>query len=186
MLLTRDDSWAQEQVDAGLADAAARPAADPRAHAITRWLGADAPDEPPGVRPSSPPGAGRLVVCSDGLWNYAPTATTSPRSSRARASVDAAIAVARALREHALGEGGHDNITVAVVDVAPDRRTPPTRETEEPMTDLQRRDAPERVPAGRRQTASSAIVRITASGTGAAGPAAATRPRSSSSTCPAR
>ncbi len=44
--LTVDDSWAREQVDAGVLDE--RDAeADPRAHAITRWLGADAPDEPP-------------------------------------------------------------------------------------------------------------------------------------------
>ena len=44
----------------------------PQAHAITRWLGRDTPTTVPKT-----PGCTRiaedgwLVVCSDGLWNYA-------------------------------------------------------------------------------------------------------------------
>ena len=36
-----------------------------------RWIGADAPDDPPAVVRFTAPGAGRLVLCSDGLWNTA-------------------------------------------------------------------------------------------------------------------
>ena len=47
---------------------------DPRAHMITRWLGADAPDLAPGITTFAPTHPGRVVVCSDGLWNYTPAA----------------------------------------------------------------------------------------------------------------
>ena len=58
-------------------------------------------------------GPGWLLVCSDGLWNYA----SDP--SALRAQVDAAgttdpPALAQALVEWAIGQGGHDNITVAL------------------------------------------------------------------------
>ncbi len=71
-LLTTDHSWAVEIVALGELDEAAA-AADPRAHAITRWLGADASDAPSVVelRPAEP---GLLLLCSDGLWNYLPDA----------------------------------------------------------------------------------------------------------------
>ena len=67
--LTSDHSWAQCQIDAGLA-VPHEALADPRAHAITRWLGPDAPDETAPVALFRPLGAGRLVLCTDGLWNY--------------------------------------------------------------------------------------------------------------------
>ena len=125
LLLTVDDSWAQEQVDAGTmseADAGA----DSRAHAITRWLGADAPDEPFPVTSFVPDGPGRLVVCSDGLWNYAPSASEIAELV-ARVPADAApLELSRALVEAALAAGGHDNVTVAIVDVSPASDTEPT------------------------------------------------------------
>ena len=60
--LTIDHSWAEEQVRAGrLSRAAAE--ADGRAHAITRWLGADAvPQDVPACRPCARTDAGHLVA----------------------------------------------------------------------------------------------------------------------------
>ena len=116
VMLTRDDSWMDEQLAAGLLDERAA-AADPRAHMITNWLGADSPGETPRITSFSPEGAGRLVLCSDGLWNYA----SAPEDVAALvAGVGAgapARAVADALVDYALGAGGRDNVTVAVLDV---------------------------------------------------------------------
>ena len=84
-LLTVDDSWAQEQVDAGTmseADAGA----DSRARTPSpAGSGADAPDEPFPVSSFVPDEPGRLVVCSDGLWNYAPTRVRHRRARRSGA-----------------------------------------------------------------------------------------------------
>ena len=121
-LLTVDDSWATDQVAAGLLDAEAA-AADPRAHAITRWLGPDIEDPTPQLYRFTPDPPGRLLLCSDGLWNYAPTpqnlldllAQLPPEASP--------LIVARALVEVALARGGRDNITVVVIDIAPSRRS---------------------------------------------------------------
>src|SRR5258708_2833590 len=50
--------------------------ASPHAHVLTRWLGGeeadldDDPDRAPHVERFTPPGAGALLICSDGLWNY--------------------------------------------------------------------------------------------------------------------
>jgi serine/threonine protein phosphatase PrpC len=116
--LTIDDSWAQEQVGAGLLSAQ-EAGADSRAHMITRWLGRDAPDQDPQLVTLRPTEAGRLVLCSDGLWNYAPDAANIAALLDGLPSGAAPIAAARALTDNALEAGGHDNITVAVVNVAP-------------------------------------------------------------------
>jgi len=113
--LTLDDSWAGEQVAAGRlsAEEAAR---DKRAHAITRWVGADAPDGPPGFVAAQVEAPGRLILCSDGVWNY----TASPGSLAGLLEnlpgEASPAAVARTLAEVALERGGHDNITAVVVD----------------------------------------------------------------------
>lgn len=66
--LTTDHSWASELVARGVEVAEAERA--PGAHAITRWVGADAPvDDVPSVQ-LAPTGPGWVLVCSDGLWNY--------------------------------------------------------------------------------------------------------------------
>ena len=116
--LTVDDSWVREQIDLGALspDEADR---HPHAHAITRWLGEDAPGGAPRVTTFVPPSAGRLVLCSDGLWNYAPTTDRIAALVRQHPTSTAPIDVARALTRVALAGGGRDNITVVVVDVVP-------------------------------------------------------------------
>lgn len=117
-LLTADHSWAQEQVEAG-ALSAREAAEDPRAHTITRWLGRDAPSEIPQLDTIRIEQAGRLVMCTDGLWNYAPEASDIATLLDALPAEAASIAAARALADFAIAAGGHDNVTVAVIDVIP-------------------------------------------------------------------
>jgi serine/threonine protein phosphatase PrpC len=115
-LLTTDHSWAQEQVASGAMTAAAAEV-DPRAHAITRWLGGDAP-EPADTTTWRPGGPGVLVLCSDGLWNVLDGPEELARlleSSDDRTT----LALARRLASTALGRGGHDNVTVAVIEIEP-------------------------------------------------------------------
>ena len=116
--LTLDHSWAQEQVDAQRMPTVVADG-DRRAHAITRWLGKDAPGGPPSITVFQPVAEGRLILCSDGLWNYVATtdelgALVSGQRERASAGE-----VATALVRAALQRGGHDNVTVAVVELAP-------------------------------------------------------------------
>ncbi len=117
-LLTVDDSWAQEQVTAGRMSAA-QAGSDSRAHSITRWLGEDAPEGPAQIVTLQPTEPGRLVLCSDGLWNYAPDATDIAALLEALASDATALAVAHSLTDAALAEGGRDNITVVILDIKP-------------------------------------------------------------------
>ena len=113
-LLTRDHSWAQEQVTSG-AMTVATAALDPRAHVITRWLGDDAPESADTAR-WTPDGNGRLVLCTDGLWNVIPgedelaPLVTSPGDH-------SPLALARRLVSTAIDRGGPDNVTVAVIAV---------------------------------------------------------------------
>ena len=68
LMLTVDDSFAAEQI----ADGVPRKDAEtgPQAHAITRWLGIDAPDHTPRTNSLDLATPGWVLVCSDGLWNY--------------------------------------------------------------------------------------------------------------------
>ncbi|GHB40355.1 hypothetical protein GCM10010347_07420 [Streptomyces cirratus] len=131
--LTEDDSWAAQMVAAGLMGEA-EAYADVRAHAITGWLGADAYDLEPHTASFKPDHPGVVVVCTDGLWNYA-------ESAREMAEVlpsDAAfrpLHSAQVLVGHALDGGGHDNITVAVVPFAAVPPRPPVHAETEPETE---------------------------------------------------
>jgi serine/threonine protein phosphatase PrpC len=112
-LLTQDDSWAAEQIAAGTMTAADAYAL-PQAHTITRWIGHDAdPNWRPRLTQFHASGPGRLVLCSDGLWNYALEA----QDVAAAAGIGDPLAVAQRLVAFANERGGHDNITVIVVDV---------------------------------------------------------------------
>ncbi|MBB4979421.1 MULTISPECIES: PP2C family serine/threonine-protein phosphatase [Streptomyces] len=111
--LTEDDSWAAQMVAAGLMNEA-EAYADERAHAITGWLGADSYELDPHTAAFKPDRSGVVVVCTDGLWNYAEAAEDMARVVPADAA-DRLLHGAQVLVGHALDGGGHDNITVALV-----------------------------------------------------------------------
>ncbi|MFI6693250.1 protein phosphatase 2C domain-containing protein [Streptomyces sp. NPDC050433] len=114
--LTEDDSWAAQMVAAGLMNEA-EAYADERAHAITGWLGADAYELEPHTASFKPDRPGVVVVCTDGLWNYA----ESPQEMARVLPTDAAtrpLRSAQVLVGHALDGGGHDNVTVALLPFA--------------------------------------------------------------------
>jgi PPM family protein phosphatase len=116
--LTRDHSWLEEIVAAGLSslDEALK---SPLAHALTRCLGPmpgsdDSAHAEPEVA-QAPRRSGYLVLCSDGLWNH--FASADELSSMVGDLLDDAPAHALAdrLLSAALARGGHDNVTVAVL-----------------------------------------------------------------------
>jgi PPM family protein phosphatase len=120
--LSTDDSVAALAVDEGMQPAVALSL--PGGHAITAWLGADAPD--PAVHLATHPvRTGDLVLaCSDGLWNYAPTdeSLADQVAAALPPSTDelAAAKVCEQLVAWANGEGGSDNICVALAPVVAD------------------------------------------------------------------
>ncbi|MGR8010516.1 PP2C family protein-serine/threonine phosphatase [Streptomyces hypolithicus] len=114
--LTEDDSWAAQMVAAGLMNEA-EAYADERAHAITGWLGADAYELEPHTASFKPDRAGVVVVCTDGLWNYAEAAQEMAQAAPADAAARP-LHCAQVLLGHALDGGGHDNVTVAVLPFA--------------------------------------------------------------------
>ncbi|WP_018531527.1 protein phosphatase 2C domain-containing protein [Streptomyces sp. HmicA12] len=111
--LTEDDSWAAQMVAAGLMNEA-EAYADERAHAITGWLGADAYELDPHTASFKPDRPGVVVVCTDGLWNYAEAVEQMARVVPADAA-ERPLHAAQVLVGHALDGGGHDNVTVAVL-----------------------------------------------------------------------
>jgi PPM family protein phosphatase len=117
-LLTKDDSWFNEVVLSGeMTEAEARISAN--AHAITRWLGADAIDFEPSIIEFLIPDSGYLLLCSDGLWNYAEDIIKMENlviNLVNQNSGSDAVTVARGLVEFARRKGGYDNITVAILD----------------------------------------------------------------------
>ncbi|WP_098026971.1 protein phosphatase 2C domain-containing protein [Streptomyces sp. st115] len=114
--LTEDDSWAAQMVAAGLMNEA-EAYADERAHAITGWLGADAYELEPHTAAFKPDRPGLVVVCTDGLWNYAESAEEMAAAVPADAG-ERPLHAARVLVGHALDGGGHDNVTVALLPFA--------------------------------------------------------------------
>jgi serine/threonine protein phosphatase PrpC len=122
--LTEDDSWATHAIGLGMdPDTAMR---DPKAHAITGWLGADAGPIAPRTGRLDATVAGHLVVCSDGLWNYLPHPAefaATVRDHLAKAATESAplLAAARSLTAFANAAGGADNITVALIPVSPNQ-----------------------------------------------------------------
>jgi PPM family protein phosphatase len=116
--LTVDDSFAEEGIAKGLLTPE-QAAKSPFLHSITNWVGPDAPERPPRTVTLRPERRGRLVLCTDGLWNYAPSAGELGALIDALPDGAAPAAVARALADMANDRGGHDNITVAVIDIDP-------------------------------------------------------------------
>lgn len=123
--ISADDSLAAAAVAAGIDASAALEG--PAGHAITAWLGADAPVVEPHLG-SAPVEPGDLVLAnSDGLWNYAPTdaamgelaGTMLPEPGEPIPLAE----VCERLVTWAVDAGGMDNICVAL-----------TGTTEEPAT----------------------------------------------------
>jgi PPM family protein phosphatase len=112
--LSNDHSWAGQAMAEGMTEEEAM--ADPRAHSITNWLGWDHDHQPAAdvavfelTEPS------RVLLCSDGLWNYA----GSPGELAAlinRAAPADTLALSETLVSYANASGGHDNITVVLTD----------------------------------------------------------------------
>ena len=120
LLLTVDDSWAAEAIRAGADRAEAE--SGPHAHTITRWLGPDAPDHTPVTAPLEVSEPGWLLLCSDGLWNYAsePDRLAAVFAQAAAEVADAdPVRIAQRLVEWAIEQGGHDNITAALARLIP-------------------------------------------------------------------
>ena len=114
--LTQDHSWLNDVVSSGMLSAEAAEH-DPRAHAITRWFGADNVVAAPAEQLRFPiPGPGTLLLCTDGLWNYAESMEAFTQAFQAaEAAGPEALVQANHLIQFAMGEGGRDNITVAIL-----------------------------------------------------------------------
>jgi serine/threonine protein phosphatase PrpC len=79
-------------------------------------LGSDAPGVEPEVVSFVPDRPGRVVLCTDGLWNYTPR--TSDLAGLVRRFAPAGpAALAHALTDFAVEAGGRDNVTVAVLEI---------------------------------------------------------------------
>jgi PPM family protein phosphatase len=117
-LLTHDHSWVNEAIARGeVRDADEVQGA--LAHTITKCLGplevGDVPAEiDPDVRSRDLAGPGVVMLCSDGLWNYAPKAADIAAVLRAAPDDTNAVDVARLLVNYALARGGQDNVSVTV------------------------------------------------------------------------
>ena len=119
--LTHDHSWVNQVVDAGqmTLEEAWRSAGCPRHHAVPgprrRWRhrrAAHAID--PDLRVARP---GSLLLCSDGLWNYASTVEQLAEFIHAAPADADAASVCGKMVEFALSQGGRDNVTVAILRV---------------------------------------------------------------------
>ncbi len=127
-LITTDDSFAAEQIAAGVSRAEAENG--PQAHAITRWLGQDAPEHAPRTAQLDLDAPGWVVVCSDGLWNYCSEPTDLADLVREQGSAPGAdpLPLASSLVDWANAQGGVDNITVALARIDPNGTTTTPRE----------------------------------------------------------
>ena len=146
-LLTRDDSWSEEQIALGVPREVAEAA--PQAHSITRWLGTDAPDHTPAKTTLEFDAPGWLLLCSDGLWNYASEPAAIRRVVDEIAPTLGAnpppVALARRLVEWANAQGGRDNITVALARIdAPPADSGPATSLDVPA---HAGSAPDQIPA---------------------------------------
>ncbi|MEV6842326.1 PP2C family serine/threonine-protein phosphatase [Actinoplanes sp. NPDC051411] len=116
--LTEDDSWATHAIALGADPEMAM--RDPKAHAITAWLGADAGPVRPRTAGFTVTAPGHLVLCSDGLWNYLPDPARFADTVRDALDGKSLLDAARQLADFANAAGGADNITVILIPVAPE------------------------------------------------------------------
>jgi PPM family protein phosphatase len=116
--LTRDDSWCNWAIERGLVTQI-EALYSPNAHVIVQCLG-DPTDVPvPHIVRTAMATGDRLLLCSDGLWNYAPESHDLARILAGSAG-GPTIEACRALIAFANGAGGRDNITAALLAVPRD------------------------------------------------------------------
>ncbi len=120
--LTLDHSLGTELIKGGMSVAEAEK--DSTFHTITSWLGADSVDSTPELASLQLHEAGWLLVCSDGLWNYASPADALQLLIREQVTGGHSVPVeiADALVRFANECGGHDNITAALARYDPSLR----------------------------------------------------------------
>ncbi|MGB8862291.1 MAG: protein phosphatase 2C domain-containing protein [Ilumatobacteraceae bacterium] len=120
--LMLDHSLGTELMQAGMSRAEAE--ADPTFHTITSWLGADSVDATPDLASQQVSEPGWLLLCSDGLWNYASpgAALQSLVHEFIAAGHLTPVAIAAELVRFANAHGGHDNITAALARFDPSLR----------------------------------------------------------------
>ena len=111
-LLTLDDSISA-RLAAGRPVPAELAGVDAASTSLIRWLGSDGDDEDAQLVTVRPAGPGLVLVCSDGLHHYLPTAAELVDAISGLPT--GALDVARGLTRLALKAGGHDNIAVAVL-----------------------------------------------------------------------
>lgn len=119
--LSQDDSYAAEQMALGVPRKDAETGAN--AHAITRWLGVDSPEDlTPHTNSVQLAEDGWLLLCSDGLWNYCSpaqdlrTLVAGFVAELGPTGLDP-LALSQRLVDFANAQGGVDNITVALARV---------------------------------------------------------------------
>jgi len=142
MILTTDDSMAQLSISLGTPRQIAEASA--QAHAITKWLGPSSPGLDPTISPFRVTEPGWLMVCTDGLWNYASDADELRNVfNHLPVSADAsAEKLSVALVDWANEQGGHDNISVGLIRIdEDDLRGVPARAAQEPSMDSPARSA---------------------------------------------
>jgi PPM family protein phosphatase len=112
--LTQDDSWMRDAIESGTYTPE-EAEASPYAHAIVRWLGADTADDgKPSLITFDIPSQGYLLLCTDGLWNYAPDPAYLYHTLQQSPTLDS-LAIVRHLISYANQQGGQDNITVSIL-----------------------------------------------------------------------
>lgn len=112
-LLTEDHSWVGRMVASGqMSEAEARRSA--KANGVTRWLGAGAGRHAkPAIATFSVTEPGHLLLCTDGLWHYAPK-PSHMHTLLSRGPQDDILRQARWLVAYACRQGGRDNVTAAL------------------------------------------------------------------------
>jgi serine/threonine protein phosphatase PrpC len=114
--LTRDDSWFNDIVESG-ALTPKQAKAHKYAHAIVKSLGALAEGEAfaPNVLETELPERAWLLLCSDGLWNYAEAAPELAELAAPATEAESALEACRRLVAFANAGGGHDNISAVLL-----------------------------------------------------------------------
>jgi PPM family protein phosphatase len=114
--LTQDDSWLRDAIESGTYTPT-EAEASPYAHAIVRWLGADTTDDgKPNLMTFPIPSQGYLLLCTDGLWNYAPDPAYLHHLLLQAPAADSS-SIVRHLVGYANQQGGQDNITVGILTI---------------------------------------------------------------------